>query len=532
MQVNIVEASKFVKVNELKEITNPVYFDKGRMPTEDGLFSTSIFGRPGSYERKAIFAYIDLKMNFLHPLVYKNLLRLNRKFEEVICGRGLWTINNKGELVEAKENDNNAGTGLDFLYKNWESFTFKQTDSTQRKERVDFLTGFKKSEAFMNKQIVIPPYYRDLDFSKLGSGKIAHDPINDCYAKLLRLTSTLSETTEEISGFDFIGNITKTSIQMVLNDIYAYFIEKIKGKNGIFRQAVMGKSIDYSGRSVISASNYNMNDYRELKVSFEYSGVPLCQVIVIFFPFVVKWLQDFFQKEFGTIKTIEQVDKKTGKIHFVNLKDPMDDFDYDHIKKKVDQFVKAPTKRFEPIQVNTEEGYKPLYFRGKMRNPNRIDGNDENDSDIAKRYLTWTDIFFIAANDIVKDKHVYITRYPLEDYFGIYPSKVTVLSTFKTQPMEVNGTYYPFYPVVDLNMNEEKIPGEFIDALQLFNAMLPGIGGDFDGDQVTLRGVFTQEANLEAEKLIRSPKNILNITGKNIRKISNEGIQTLYNLTK
>ena len=49
---------------------------------------------------------------------------------------------------------------------------------------------------------------------------------------------------------------------------------------------------------------------------------------------------------------------------------------------------------------------------------------------------------------------------------------------------------------------------------------------------MTIRGVFTQEANLECEKLINSPKNILNIVGKSVRKTTIEAIQTLYNLTK
>ena len=88
MKLNIVDANKFIKVNELEEVSNPVYFDRGRQPTDDGLFSYTIFGRPGSKERAQKFAYIDLKAPFLHPLVYKTLLRLDRKFEQVVAGQG------------------------------------------------------------------------------------------------------------------------------------------------------------------------------------------------------------------------------------------------------------------------------------------------------------------------------------------------------------------------------------------------------------------------------------------------------------
>ena len=53
-----------------------------------------------------------------------------------------------------------------------------------------------------------------------------------------------------------------------------------------------------------------------------------------------------------------------------------------------------------------------------------------------------------------------------------------------------------------------------------------------DGDQVTLKGVYSQEANQEAEKLLMSKSHILNIYGQNMRRTTNEGVQTLYMLTK
>ena len=411
MQVNIVDINKFVKVNDLKEVKSPIYFDTGRTPREDGLFSYQIFGRPGSIERKQVFAYIDLKQPFLHPLVYKALIRINRSFQDVIAGNNTWKIDPKtGSLIESMDDD--ADTGLDFLYDNWDKLNFVESNSIERKERVDFIKGFKKQEAFMDKQIVIPAFFRDIDFSNVGSGKIAHDEINDKYAKLLRLTAQI-DGSDDI-GFDFIGNITKNAIQQLLCDIYEYFKTKVEKKRGVFRQAVMGKSIDYAARSVISASNYNMNSYKELKVTFEKSGVPLTQCLICFFPFTMKYLTDFFQNEFGTNKYIEYTDPKTGKNRKIKL-DPrcMEDFEYDKLQKRVDQFIKAPTERFEPVKVKTELGYLPLKMRGVMRDPDRK-GGESSDSTISVRDMTWTDLFFMCAHEVTRDKHVYITRYPLD----------------------------------------------------------------------------------------------------------------------
>ena len=42
-----------------------------------------------------------------------------------------------------------------------------------------------------------------------------------------------------------------------------------------------------------------------------------------------------------------------------------------------------------------------MAFTGKFFNPK------DRSNVLARRPMTWTDLLFIAANDIVKDKHVY-----------------------------------------------------------------------------------------------------------------------------
>ena len=53
-----------------------------------------------------------------------------------------------------------------------------------------------------------------------------------------------------------------------------------------------------------------------------------------------------------------------------------------------------------------------------------------------------------------------------------------------------------------------------------------------DGDQMSIKGIFSQEANAECDKIVRSKANILDINASNVRKTENEAIQTLYTLTK
>ena len=68
LKLEPLDVNKFISVNKLKLISNPVYFDRSGMPTPDGLLSNEIFGVT-SNDRTEIFAYIELEgESFLHPL--------------------------------------------------------------------------------------------------------------------------------------------------------------------------------------------------------------------------------------------------------------------------------------------------------------------------------------------------------------------------------------------------------------------------------------------------------------------------------
>ena len=53
-----------------------------------------------------------------------------------------------------------------------------------------------------------------------------------------------------------------------------------------------------------------------------------------------------------------------------------------------------------------------------------------------------------------------------------------------------------------------------------------------DGDQVTIKGIYSVEANKELEEYTKSKAHYISLGGKNVRNLSNEGIQSLYSLTK
>lgn len=525
MEINLINTKKFVVINKLQEVKNPITFEKGSVPSSDGLLSTDIFG-VSMKSRKQTFAYINLHAHFFHPFIFKMIKRMNRKFEECIYGSKTFTIKN-GDLVE----DENGETGIEFLYKNWEKFEFKKNYSRIRNERIDVLTAYDKDTIFTNFWIVIPPFYRDVNLQQGAEGKISHHEINDKYSKLLRLCSAINTN----NNFDFIFNHTNAKIQSTLVEIYDLLKGNLEKKNGLIRKSLLGKSIDYGARSVITAPTFNANHPDEMDVSFYRSGIPLAQTCANFTPFVVSWVKHFFERELEKTGSKYPVrDPKTKEIMYIELKEPALYFNEDFITKKLERFIHSTGDRFEkvvlPVIDKKYEGKVFLSFAGR----NYQEGIPESESPLINRPATWTDIFYQACYNAVEEPKEmgWITRYPLLDYFGMLPTYIFVHSTKKTVPMFIGDKVYKRYPDIDPNLDKAEVSTSFIDSVTMSNLYLQGLGGDYDGDQVSIRGVFSQEAKIEAEKIMKSKANILNVYGQNMRKTTNEGVQTLYMMTK
>ena len=124
LKLEPLDANKFIKVNKLKIITNPVYFDRTGIPTPDGLLSNEIFGVT-SNDRTEIFAYIELAgESFLHPLAYKTWCRLDSNVKMCVFELDTFRLDKEtGKLVP----DPNGGTGLKFLKKIIKEVDFKKT---------------------------------------------------------------------------------------------------------------------------------------------------------------------------------------------------------------------------------------------------------------------------------------------------------------------------------------------------------------------------------------------------------------------
>ena len=62
---------------------------------------------------------------------------------------------------------------------------------------------------------------------------------------------------------------------------------------------------------------------------------------------------------------------------------------------------------------------------------------------------TITDILYIVASKMATDKHVDITRYPMDNPNGQNPFRIIISTTMRTTPVTIGDVVYEHFPVCE-----------------------------------------------------------------------------------
>ncbi len=189
----------------------------------------------------------------------------------------------------------------------------KQT-KTKLTKRIKVIEGFRTSKTRPEWMIlevlpVIPPDLRPL--VPLEGGRFATSDLNDLYRRVInrnnRLRNLLSLKTPDV--------IIRNEKRMLQEAVDALFdngrhgravtgagnrplkslSDMLKGKQGRFRQNLLGKRVDYSGRSVIVIGP---------DLEMHQCGLPKKMALVLFEPFIIRRL-----KELGVVHTVRSAKK-------------------------------------------------------------------------------------------------------------------------------------------------------------------------------------------------------------------------------
>jgi DNA-directed RNA polymerase subunit beta' len=202
---------------------------------------------------------------------------------------------------------------------------------------------------------VIPPDLRPL--VPLEGGRFATSDLNDLYRRVInrnnRLKNLLSLKTPEV--------IIRNEKRMLQEAVDALFdngrhgrpvtgagnralkslSDMLKGKSGRFRQNLLGKRVDYSGRSVIVIGP-------ELKLS--QCGLPKKMALVLFEPFIIRRL-----KELGYVHTVRSA-KKMIERQSPEVWDILEEVTKGHpvLLNRAPTLHRLSVQAFEPVLIEGE----------------------------------------------------------------------------------------------------------------------------------------------------------------------------------
>ncbi|MEA4942825.1 MAG: DNA-directed RNA polymerase subunit beta' [Propionicimonas sp.] len=184
--------------------------------------------------------------------------------------------------------------------------TIIQTGKGQRKTRA--LKRLKVVSAFLNTTNsplgmvldavpVIPPDLRPM--VQLDGGRFATSDLNDLYRRVINRNNRLKRLLD-LGAPEIIVNNEKRMLQEAVDSLFdngrrgrpvtgpgnrplKSISDMLKGKQGRFRQNLLGKRVDYSGRSVIVVGP---------QLKLHQCGLPKNMALELFKPFVMKRLDD------------------------------------------------------------------------------------------------------------------------------------------------------------------------------------------------------------------------------------------------
>jgi len=237
----------------------------------------------------------------------------------------------------------------------------KETGSKQRSKDiikrlgiVELLKNSPNKAEWMVMQVipVIPPDLRPLVL--LESGNFATSDLNDLYRRVINRNSRLKKLIELHAPEVIIRN-EKRMLQQAVDALFdndrckrsvlgssnrplKSLTDMIKGKQGRFRENLLGKRVDYSARSVIVVGP---------SLRIHQCGLPKKMALELFQPFIIRRLKDL-----GLVDTIKSAKKMLDR-QDEDVWDILDDVIHEHpvLLNRAPTLHRMGIQAFEPVLI-------------------------------------------------------------------------------------------------------------------------------------------------------------------------------------
>ena len=299
-------------------------------------------------------------------------------------------------------------------------------------------SGNKPEWMIMTVIPVIPPDLRPM--VQLDGGRFATSDLNDLYRRIINRNNRLRRLLD-LGAPDIIVRNEKRMLQEAVdalidngrrgrpvtgpgNRALKSLSDMLKGKGGRFRQNLLGKRVDYSGRSVICV---------EPKLKIYQCGLPKEMAIELFKPFVMKELAAN-----GTAHNIKSAKKMVERLQ-PEVWDVLEDV----IKEHPVMLNRAPTLHRLGIQA-----FEPILVEGKAIKLHPLvctAFNADFDGDQMAVHLPLTAeaqaecrFMLLSPNNLLKPSDGGLVAVPSQDMIlGVYYLTMRKLADYKDDPKMV-----------------------------------------------------------------------------------------------
>lgn len=467
----------------LSKITSLDMFDgPGGQFHDEGLFSTKIFGLPGEAKRDIAMAYIDLKFDILHPVVYKNIVKLKALYGDIMNGTEYAIFNEETKDFE-KADVLTGDTGYDFFTRRVNELQPPKTNSILRESRLKILDRYR-GNLTITAMVVIPAGLRDLDYD--SDGRTRMDEINNFYQRIIALTRNLPEKPpkdETIVQFDR----TRIQIQRSIEQVYDYLESILSNKKGYIQQRFASRRIFNGTRGVLSSRDVTVEVLDDpYAPRFMDAVIGVYQHAKAVLPKTLYGLNNGILKDvFDThSESVDLVDPKTLKRTLVELKGTTFDRWYSpRGLESIIQSIETVDRRHLPIEIDgyylalvyVDDNYFRV-FRSIDELPPQLDAANVHP-------ITYIELIYLCRYSDWYNDFATTTRYPITGMGSIVPVSLYTRTTIPAGKREELGLdweplgadhvarEFPIFP-------EERQNTQYHDSIALPPPTLVGLGAD------------------------------------------------------
>jgi hypothetical protein len=463
----------------------------------DGLFSTEIFGRVGEEKRNRTFAYIDLRIPVFHPIIYRALVDLKKIHAGIISGDtyATWDDKNK-EFVKSDQID--GFTGFNYFISKLDQFdlTIKDEHTNKRKNTLKLLAKYKK-QYFMDKLLVLPAGLRDYEID--SDGKPSEGEVNSYYRRIMSLANNIVPSAIKTNPESL--DMTRSSLQDSILELYDYFESLLKGKNKLMLGKWASRKVFNSTRNVLSVYTPRSSKLTEIGITTNHAVYGLYQYLKATLP-IYEIKTGFISLVFPAQNyPMTVTDAKTWKKKVV----PFDHASYDKwmtnegIEKIIGQFG---NDAYKTDIAKVGDDYIGLVYSDNVKFQffQDIDELPEGWDKTKVRPINYAELFYHSVYRTAYQTPVTITRYPITGIGSIYPAYTYLLTTMKGLRLT---EYKNGEPTQDVAL-EFPNGDEFFSSVSVSAEHLGPLSADMDGDTVSVIALQSVEARAEIAKLLDS----------------------------